>query len=298
MDDGGIRGDPNATAKTPTPEGQQLELWSPAREITNQIEVESEENQLDNAGTLRANSGNARRFKSRVLTWAEKSAEATMRQFAAQERQAEKVMMKEWKSKFMQEMAHELYIMRQTHGEKMKAQRQGFQIELEQIEQGFQNKLEEVGEKLEQVELRSKMQENEVRALRSPGQLATRNPPPTKAVTVSSSDNLNKRVEKQREDRRSEERNQEYQQAKTQATKASTPNQPKQTQSPTTSPTRKSYSQMAALFSPKVTTKNAWTEVTGSSRKQKANTLRKVEPEKRRVIFRRATTSPRKSEAD
>ena len=160
---------PNATAKTPTLEGQQLELWSPAGEITNQIEVESEENQLDNAGILRATSGNARRLKSRVLTRAEKSAESVMRQLATQERQAEKEKMKEWKSKFMQEMARELHIMRQVHGEEMEAQRQSFQIELKRVEQGFENKLEQVGGKLEKMELRSKMLKNEVRALRSPG---------------------------------------------------------------------------------------------------------------------------------
>ncbi len=53
---------------------------------------------------------------------------------------------------------------------------------------------------------------------------------------------------------------------------------------------------MAALGTPKVSTVNAWTEVTG--KKQKANTPQKVEPEKRRVIFRRIVTSPQKSEAD
>ena len=117
-------------------------------------------------------------------------------------------------------------------------------------------------------------------------------------MTESCSDNLNKRVGKQREDRRSEERSQEHQQARTQVTKASMPSPPKETQSPLTSPLRKSYAQMAASVSPKVTTENAWMEATGSSRKQKANTPQKVEPEKRRVIFRRATTSPEKPEAD
>lgn len=72
----------NATARTSTPGGQELELWSPAGEVTHQIGVESEGNQLDNAGVLRAISGNAtKRLKSRVLTRAEKSAEAAMRQF-------------------------------------------------------------------------------------------------------------------------------------------------------------------------------------------------------------------------
>lgn len=53
----------------------------------------------------------------------------------------------------------------------MEAQRQDFQIELEQIEQGCQIELEQVGTKVEQLELRSKALENKVKALRSPGQL-------------------------------------------------------------------------------------------------------------------------------
>ena len=53
---------------------------------------------------------------------------------------------------------------------------------------------------------------------------------------------------------------------------------------------------MAASSSSKVSIENAWTEVIG--KKQKANASRKVEPEKRRVIFRRVITSPQKSEAD
>ena len=64
-----------------------------------------------------------------------------MRQFAAQERQAEKEKMREWNEKVMQEMTRELYSIRQTHKEEMEAQRQGFQIELERVG----GKLEAVG---------------------------------------------------------------------------------------------------------------------------------------------------------
>ena len=55
-----------------------------------------------------------------------------------------------------------------------------------------------------------------------------------------------------------------------------------------TNPSRKSYTQIAASSSPKITTEKASTEVTRSSQKRKAITLSlpKVEPEKRRVIFR------------
>ena len=226
----------NAKARTSTPGGQELELWSPAGEITHQKEVESEGNQLENAGVLRATIGNAtKRLKSRVLTREEKSTEAAMRQFAAQERQIEKENMRGWKDKVMQEITRELHLIRQAHEEEMEAQRQGFQIELERV-----------GGKVEQLELRAKTLENEVRALRSSGQQAARNPPPlAKAVAVSSSGTQDERAEKQTEDRRSEEESQKHQQARTQVTKTSAPNQPRQIQLPTSSP-RKSYAQMAA----------------------------------------------------
>ena len=182
-------------------------------------------------------------------------------------------------------MTRELHIIRQTHEEEMEAQRQGFQIELERV-----------GGKLEQLELRSKVLENEVKALRLSGQLATRKSSPAKAVAVSSSGNEDTRDKGQTDDSRYKERSSEYQQVRTQMTQASTPNQPKQTQSLTTP--RKSYVQMAASSSPKVTTKNAWTEDTGSGRRRKATTPTKVELEKRRVIFRQEALSPQKLEAD
>lgn len=72
---------PNVIAKIPTFKGQQLELQSLAREITNQTEVELQENQLENAGILRATSSNTSRLKSQILTRAEKSAELAMGQF-------------------------------------------------------------------------------------------------------------------------------------------------------------------------------------------------------------------------
>ncbi len=65
-------------------------------------------------------------------------------------------------------------------------------------------------------------------------------------------------------------------------------------------PPRKSYAQMAASGSPKIATEKAWTEVTGSSQRRKAKmpNTPKVEPDKRRIIFRREALSPQKSEAD
>lgn len=55
---------------------------------------------------------------------------------------------------------------------------------------------------------------------------------------------------------------------------------------------------MAALDSPKVSTKNAWIEVISSSQKQKASISLKIELEKRRIIFRHEARLSQKSEAD
>lgn len=72
-----------------------------------------------------------------------------MRQFAAQERQAEKLKLKEWKDKAMQELMRELHIIRQTHEKVIDGQRRGFEIELEGQRQSFQTELERVRGKLE-----------------------------------------------------------------------------------------------------------------------------------------------------
>ena len=61
-----------------------------------QKEVESKENQLENARVLRVTISNAtKRLKPRIFTRAEKFAKAAMRQYAAQERQIEKEKMRE-----------------------------------------------------------------------------------------------------------------------------------------------------------------------------------------------------------
>lgn len=62
----------------------------------------------------------------------------------------------------------------------------------------------------------------------------------------------------------------------------------------------KSYAQIAALSLAKNVAENGWTEVTSSSRKKKSNpvNLPRLEPQKRRVIFRRESVLPQKSEED
>lgn len=49
---------------------------------------------------------------------------------------------------------------------------------------------------------------------------------------------------------------------------------------------------------PKVIIENIWTEFISNSQRQKAIILTKVEPEKRKVIFRQEVLLPQKSEVD
>ena len=135
----------DASATTTTPGGQEHEALSQAGQMVQWVGVESERNEVGNAGVLRATPGNAtKRLKSRVTTRAGKSAQAVIKQFATQELQAEKGKMQEWKENVMQEVARELHVIRQMHEEAMEAQRQSFQIELEHV-----------GGKLEQLESKS-----------------------------------------------------------------------------------------------------------------------------------------------
>lgn len=109
-------------------------------------------------------------------------------------------------------------------------------------------------------------------------------PPIAKVVAISSNENQNKRAKRETENRRSEKKSQEYHKVKTQMTKASIPNQPKQIQL-MKSLIFKNHVQMAATDFPKIIREIVWTKITGSSQILKANTLPKINPEKRRIIF-------------
>lgn len=65
-------------------------------------------------------------------------------------------------------------------------------------------------------------------------------------------------------------------------------------------PSRNRYAQIATSHKAKSASANAWIEVTSSNRKRKdaQPSPPKLEPEKRRVIFRRRADSPQKLEAD
>ena len=95
-------------------------------DIARQLEAELERNQSPNVGVLKITSGNVtKRLKARqdtrVATRATKNAEATIKQIAAQELQAEKVRMQEWKQNVMVEVAHELQVMKAAQAEEMEA---------------------------------------------------------------------------------------------------------------------------------------------------------------------------------
>ena len=72
------------------------------------------------------------RQETRGTTRASKSAEAAIKQIVAQELQAEKGRMQEWKQVVMREVARELQGIRQAHEEAIEAQRHSFQMELEE----------------------------------------------------------------------------------------------------------------------------------------------------------------------
>lgn len=128
--------------------------------------------------------------------------------------------------------------------------------------------LERVREKLQQVELRSTTLEPEMDSLKTQKQTSDQHPTQDTLAT-----------------------------RKIPAVPASTkPTEERKT----TDPHQKSYAPIAASSSAKKTSEKAWTEVTSSNRRRKIATLSppKVEPEKRRVIFRRGPSSSQKSEAD
>ena len=174
----------DAPATTTTPGGDQHETLSQTGQIMHEGGVESEGNQLGNVGALRATSGNAtKRLKSRVTTRAGKSAEAAIKKFATQELQVEKDKMQGWKKNVMQEVGRELQVIKQRQEEAMKAQRQSFQMELERVRG-----------KQELWESKSKMLEDEIRLLKTPGQHTAQKKPAAKRAQMTSD---NEHVDKQ-----------------------------------------------------------------------------------------------------
>lgn len=115
-----------------------------------------------NVGVLKGTSGNVTkrlgtRRETRVTTQS-KNVATTTPQTAAQERQAEKFRMQEWKRKMMAKFAHEVQVIRGAQAEEMEAQRQGFERKLSMME-----------ERLELCEARSSSLTDEIHALKGKG---------------------------------------------------------------------------------------------------------------------------------
>ena len=210
-----------------------------------------------------------------------------MRQFAAQERQAEKEKMQEWKDKIMEEMTRQLYSIRQTQEKEIEAQKRYFKIELE-----------EVGGKLEQLELRSKTLENEVRALRLSGQLVAQSSS-TMVKELGQTNHTN--TNQQRPSSEEPGKSSDCRLTSSSPAVKNTPTIPKAISGiKSAKPAPISYAQVAASNITQSTLNNSWTKVTSGNRKRKGKTASppKVEPEKKRLIFRKQANSPQKSEAD
>lgn len=92
--------------------------------------------------------------------------------------------MERWKKSVMQKVVQELQIIRQVQAKAIKAQKQNFQMELEQVKR-----------KLELFESKSKSLGHEIRVLKSLGQHPTHKVVLTKATVPISS---NKRERKER----------------------------------------------------------------------------------------------------
>ena len=141
-------------------------------------EEEADRNQLVDMGVFKPTSGNATkrlrmRQETRETTRAGKTAEATLKQIATREFQAEKGKMQIWKQLIMEEVAHELQAIKRAHEESVEAQRECFRIEMEEVKgkleqmESFRTEVEEVTGRLGQMEVKSARLERELSFLKA-----------------------------------------------------------------------------------------------------------------------------------
>ena len=250
-------------------------------DIARQLEAELERNQPPNIGVLKIASGNAtKRLKARqdtrVATRATKNAEATIKQIATQQLQAEKARMQEWKKNVMVEVAHELQVMKAAQAEEMEAQRQSFQRELDMVK-----------EKLVLSEAKTDTLEKEIKLLKSqkPAQ-GRRSAQTTPAANTSPTTSV------------SEPEGEEISQAQSHKNMSSTPAAPSSSKQPRIE--KRNYAMVAASKPPQ-SPEQPWTQVKYGNRKQTANRTRPLlneEQRGRRILFPRETSGQQKSEAD
>ena len=234
------------------------DLNQPAQ-IAGQAGVEAEGNQLVSLRALKATSGNvAKRLRTRQETRLTTKSGKTAEAAIRQIATQERLVEKEKLKVWKQVIMQEV-------AQEIQAIRQAYEEALETQRHDFQTELERVNGRLYQIEAQSTTFENEITVLKAQkhvaNQRSTQDTPKTPMVP---------------------------------------PNTKPTEGSKTTNPIQKSYAQIAASSPARETTEKTWTEVIGKNQKRKSITPNppKLEPERRRVIFRREPTSARKSEAD
>lgn len=150
--------------------------------------------------------------------------------------------MQEWKENVMQEVGHEIQIIKQTYKRLMEVQRQSFQLELECI-----------GGKVEQLE-------SEVQVLKASGQQLT-NKMLTAELVASSRSNS----QREKSHRKDQEESQKLQSTVSNKINTSSINQPKSSQPGTL---QKSYTQVVKRNSTRLSSEKPWTKVKYSSKKE------------------------------
>ena len=250
-------------------------------------EEDADRGQLIDWGVFKPTSGNATkrlrmRQETRGTTSTDKTAEATLKQIATQEFQAEKGKMQIWKQMIMQEVAHEL----QTIKESADAQRECFLVEMEIVR-----------EQLQEMELKSARLEKEIGLFKAKeqklGQHLSKDTPAMKENQEHPTGGQRKSLENPAET--IEEEDVHPIQSPKSKDASSTPQL-----SPTKNTQKRNYASVAAS-KPAQAPEHPWTKVVYKNRKvnspQAAKSNVKVEHQGRRILFPRVS-GQQISEAD
>lgn len=247
-------------ATAATTEGQEHGAPHQDLQIARQLGLEAERSQLANLGVLKATNGNAAKRLKRQET------RVTTRAGKSAELAIKQIATQELQAEKGKMQVWKQMIMEEVARE-LQAIRQAQEEAIEAQRHGFQMELERVREKLQQVESQSTTLKSEIESLKTQKQTSDQRP------------------------------TQDTSTRRTPTVPASTkPTEGKKT----TDLNYRSYAQIAAWNSANSAAEKTWTEVTSGSRRRKVTTPSqpKVEPEKRRVIFRREPSSSQKSEVD
>ena len=186
----------------------------------------------------------------------------------------------------MQEVARELHGIRRAQEEALEAQRQSFQVELERLEKTWDK--------------RSKLLKDEIKLLKNSKQCsALKVAESTLGKELDHSTHAN--ITRQRPGSEGPGESPDCRPSSSSPAVNDAPTVPKIISGiKSAKPALISYAQVAASNVTQSTSNSSWTEVTSSYRKRKGKAASppKVEPEKRRLIFRKQANSPQKSEAD